>query len=618
MNLDQSNIYDLNEGGDEQLTGQLNVAKFKYLAKEKFQDFVKERLNYVELVQTSAKLSAYNIPREYNEFFIRLENAAGFWILDGYIQNQAEEYLKNGSKNVIIKNSTFTEIKNFYNKWITNKGEKEKQYFALTAINQIERDLNKNNFLKYFLYASILTFDKKIFSPEKAAELLSKCREIVVTSAIDESLRKEYLYLIELYLGFISLKSGDYAFAKENFTNAKEENPYGVTATFYKAVAEKYLNNYNASQDLLMGILEYDRNRFKFAIDNNSLGLFSFFVQNAVFYNVFSEHIFADMISDLDLMITSNTGSYTDMFERVSGIIVKLEEMELTQYYTEKTTKQIEFLKKFVLHFKDSRNQMIFIAGRQIYNKLTNIVDEIIEKISQHYNNLKAVEIKIYDENIAESEEAVKILTNEIEESKIKIGKSEKETISKIEEHHNHIIEALEYKSENLEAKNKFDPAATFSNSMMMNIVVSIVVFFVGGFAGSFFNSSGLDTYSSMFRDTMYEGVKWGGITFLIGIFVALFSAASAVWERANAKQRILKEITFVKNHKEREIQYYKKEFQRKAKSYEDNYRKRIEGFKEKIELLTREKQEKESSLSQNSNEEISKMSEKLQSILTF
>ncbi len=616
MNLDQSNLYDIK--AEEQLTGKLNVAKFKYFAKEKFQDFIKDRLSYVDLVQTSAKLSAYNIPREHGEFFIRLDNAAEFWILDSHIQNQAEELHKSTSKNVIIKGGSFNEIKNFYNKWMTNKGDKEKQYFALTTINLIERDLNKNNFLKYFFYASILAFDKQIFSPEKATELLTKCREVVMTSAMDESLRKEYLYLIELYLGFVSLKTGDFALAKENFSEAKNQNPYGITATFYRAVAEKYLNNYDVAQDLLMNLLEYDRNRFKFAVDNNSLGLFSFFLQNAVFYNVFSEIAFADMVADLDLMITSNTGTYTDLFEKTNNILSRLEDLELSQYYSENISKKIEFLKKFILHFKESKNQMILVAGRQIYNKITNIVDAITERIKEHYLKLKDEEISIYNENIKESEDAVRILTNEIEESKIKIRNNQKETISKIEEHHNHIIEALEYRSENLETKNKFDPAAAFSNSMMMNVVVSIVVFFLGGFAGSFFGSSGIDSYSSMFRDTMYEGVKWGGITFLIGIFVSLFSSASAVWERANAKQKILREISFVKNHKEREIQYYNKEYERKTKSFIENYQKRIEGHKEKIESLKEEKKEKEVEMNNYHDDEVAKISEKLQNILTF
>lgn len=88
-------------------------------------------------------------------------------------------------------------------------------------------------------------------------------------------------------------------------------------------------------------------------------------------------------------------------------------------------------------------------------------------------------------------------------------------TNERITQHHNQAITNLEYKIENIEQIKRYDPASAFSNAMIFNAVISILIFIIGGFMSGFLNNvHSTSSMSEIFAEVVVSGTKWGGVCF--------------------------------------------------------------------------------------------------------
>ena len=98
------------DGGEEQLARELYVARYKSYGKEKFLDYVKYEIKYLDLLKESARHTSFNLPDLISDFFIRMDTAPYFWILDSNILTKAEETFRVSSKNILTAGGNYGEI----------------------------------------------------------------------------------------------------------------------------------------------------------------------------------------------------------------------------------------------------------------------------------------------------------------------------------------------------------------------------------------------------------------------------------------------------------------------------------------------------------------------------
>ena len=189
------------EYDEELLSREMASAKLKNFAKENFQNLVRFDLSRIDFLKWISQHYAYNLPSEIDEYFININVAPYFWASNISMFSAIEKAFASQKKNNFSTN--FPEIKKFYSHWVTEKETKEKEYYALYTINLIEHNSEKDNFLQNLLYATIVSFDKRIYSPDKAIILLDESQQILVDSALEEELKSKFLYLINLFTGFV-------------------------------------------------------------------------------------------------------------------------------------------------------------------------------------------------------------------------------------------------------------------------------------------------------------------------------------------------------------------------------------------------------------------------------
>ncbi|MDP4173528.1 MAG: hypothetical protein Q8933_06140 [Bacteroidota bacterium] len=608
----------ITEHREEPLSQELIIARFKTFAKEHFQDSVNKDVDYLQYIKQYGQLYSFKLGEEKSELFIHYDVAPFFWLCDTPSILKMEEWLRNESRGRISSVEGYKSIKDFYVKWVILKSEQEKKYYALSTIKLIEREVNPNNILKLILHAVILTYDRKLYSPDKAIALLNESLQKLQQLRVTEAVKKNLSYVITIFTAFAYMKQNAFMEANQVLNEALSFNPNGITAKFYLALSAKKIGDHDSAISILDEIVSFDKDLIQFAVENNNLPLLEYYAHNAITYNIFSEYDFADMLEEIAAIINATKGLENLSYDHLGSIVIKLHDLFLEEFYTEEVTKTIDFLEKVYQSLTGNQNAIVAFSKPFLREKITFVTDSILNSIRKKYEDEITEKLVQYDMGINDNQETIKHLTKESEEVKKAYQKKLEDALNELEKNVADNISAVEYKIENIQQDRKFDPQSAFNNSMVYNIIVTLMVFIVGGFVGCY-GGTIEDVYS--FKDVMgtvvISGLKWSAITFLLGIIICMFSAAFAYIDRINEKQRLLKKITYLKSYKERETEVIKKNNEKKLKSFLDSFAERIEEHIKNCNALQKEKDERLAVLQADVDEKLKTYSEKLQSVYT-
>ncbi|MDP4190745.1 MAG: hypothetical protein Q8858_04265 [Bacteroidota bacterium] len=608
----------ITEHREEPLSQELIIARFKTFAKEHFQDSVNKDVDYLQYIKQYGQLYSFKLGEEKSELFIHYDVAPFFWLCDTPSILKMEEWLRNESRGRISSVEGYKSIKDFYVKWVILKSEQEKKYYALSTIKLIEREVNPNNILKLILHAVILTYDRKLYSPDKAIALLNESLQKLQQLRVTEAVKKNLSYVITIFTAFAYMKQNAFMEANQVLNEALSFNPNGITAKFYLALSAKKIGDHDSAISILDEIVSFDKDLIQFAVENNNLPLLEYYAHNAITYNIFSEYDFADMLEEIAAIINATKGLENLSYDHLGSIVIKLHDLFLEEFYTEEVTKTIDFLEKVYQSLTGNQNAIVAFSKPFLREKITFVTDSILNSIRKKYEDEITEKLVQYDMGINDNQETIKHLTKESEEVKKAYQKKLEDALNELEKNVADNISAVEYKIENIQQDRKFDPQSAFNNSMVYNIIVTLMVFIVGGFVGCY-GGTIEDVYS--FKDVMgtvvISGLKWSAITFLLGIIICMFSAAFAYIDIINEKQRLLKKITYLKSYKERETEVIKKNNEKKLKSFLDSFAERIEEHIKNCNALQKEKDERLAVLQADVDEKLKTYSEKLQSVYT-
>ncbi|MGE5411855.1 MAG: hypothetical protein ACM3MI_12915, partial [Clostridiales bacterium] len=519
----------ITEHREEPLSQELIIARFKTFAKEHFQDSVNKDVDYLQYIKQYGQLYSFKLGEEKSELFIHYDVAPFFWLCDTPSILKMEEWLRNESRGRISSVEGYKSIKDFYVKWVILKSEQEKKYYALSTIKLIEREVNPNNILKLILHAVILTYDRKLYSPDKAIALLNESLQKLQQLRVAEAIKKNISYVISIFTAFAYMKQNAFMEANQVLNEALSFNSNGITAKFYLALSDKKIGDHDSAISILDEIVSYDKDSIQFAVENNNLPLLEYYAHNALTYNIFSEYDFADMLEEIAAIINATKGLENLSYDHLGSIVIKLHDLFLEEFYTEEVTKTIDFLEKVYQSLTGNQNAIVAFSKPFLREKITFVTDSILNSIRKRYEDEIAEKLVQYDMSINDNQETIKHLTKESEEVKKAYQKKLEDALNELEKNVADNISAVEYKIENIQEDRKFDPQSAFNNSMVYNIIVTLMVFIVGGFVGCY-GGTIEDLYS--FKDVMgtvvISGLKWSAITFLLGIIICMFSAAFA------------------------------------------------------------------------------------------
>ncbi|MFA6978806.1 MAG: hypothetical protein WC209_05730 [Ignavibacteriaceae bacterium] len=593
------------------------TGKFKQIAREFFQFEAKSSIEYLTSIKESVKFFNLDVPSQLNEVFVRYEEAPLFWIYDSPIVQYLEDILKIyfGKSNDLDHYKT---IKECYTKWIVIKSENEKRYFANSALNYIDKSSSKHNFFYLILKAVLYTFEKSLANTATAISLFNKSLEVLNSTKVSDNYKDELQYLIKVFMGFAYLKQKESAAAGDTFRSALSTKPHGITAKFYLALTEVQLSQNETAVHILKELCEYDFKRIEYSVGKTNPVMFRYFVNNSVVYNLFYQRDFAVIVDEIESDLQTVFTPDPSIILKLKSNLSKLKDLEMDDYYSDETKKILTFLEKLTDHYFESKNILVISSYRFLQDKFNESAKAIFEAIKLKYASEIKNKLKMFDDQVEEKRYAITLLTNDFESLKMKQKEKLAATLKEIEKKIEEYILLIESKINAIPMETKHDPVYSFRNMMTYNIIVSSLLFFIGGCSGysTQYFRGGME-FKEVFGQLMLAGIKWGLGTFLVGFLLALIVAVSTFISRSAYKQKLLQKINWLKNQKELEISGAKKEFEAKDKLLKENFDERIEDLKKSIEDLLKDRTIIENETKAQMDEELKKESAPLIAMIT-
>lgn len=602
--------------GKTGIGSEMQLSKFVKLGKDHFQIISRSESDPITLIKESIRFFSLDLPPEIKEIFISYTEAPLFWVFESSLLTQIEEFMKFNFKGVAYT-ELHKQIKDNYSKWATTKLKSEKEYYSTTTINFIERDVNKHNFFKMILKGIILSYQSTYYSAGKALEMFSNTFDLVNTLRFNEQTKVEVKYILKLYIGFVHLKENNYESANFAFKDALEVKPQGCTAKIYAALTEVQLGNEDLAIYYLREVLEYDIQRLSIALKTNNAGMFNYFFKNAFIYNIFYDKEFSKAHDSIQIILNEHRTQDDNLLEKCKTNLELIKKKKLDEFYDDEIKKTFAFVEKIIPGYANSKSTLLLAAYPEFRKKLNSIVDSIVTKVKDKYYSEVKSGLVSYDLAIKDNLSAEKHLVEELESFKIKSKEQLAASIKSVEENYGSEAIALEKRIEELPNVDRYNPRIALSNNMTYNTIIAFVVFFIGGMAG--YSNRAVDNtseFNSIFAQVLISGAKWGAISFLVGIVIAIGMTGVIIMERFDVKSKLQRRLNFLRLEKERTISDLKESSSHKEKIMIENMNSSIQSHKKRVEEIKEQRSTSEKELIRLANEKINELTSDLVKIL--
>ena len=540
--------------------------------------------NFSEKIKENAQFHSIPLPEDISERFIFYENAPNYLLFESPLISYLHKIFK-VNHNVLHGENPQRQLKEYYAKWLKGKKGTDTKYFANSMLGYLEK--TKNNAFNMLMHAMVLTYDDQLFNPEKAIELITRASDIIFNKHIDDKYFNELRYFLKITEGFLHLKGADLNTSNRLFYEALEVKHTGVTAKFHLALTEIQLENTQVATDLVEEIYKTDIERLNFAIENNSLSVYEFFLNNSITKYFFLEPKFSPLLYFFEDKIELFKSHNRAILEEVKASLVNLREIKVNGYFTDRIKANLRFIESYLKKYNGGESLLLSDSSRAVVEKFDEIIKIVNEEIKKKYYSGLEERLQHYKTAIEETKLEHAHAVKDLESYRRRINEKLKMNLNEYDSQMSAKINAIEQKVNSLDEKSDLDPSATFKNAFTYTSMLSVMVLLLSGFASyssSDFNE--MASFSNVIRTVLVEGAQWALITFLVGTVVSIFTTISTVVQKSSYKQSMVKKVSTYVDEKEKGKEQLRKETEFMIKQMELKTKNRGELFETEIEDL--------------------------------
>jgi hypothetical protein len=523
------------------------------------------------------------LPAEYNEIFIRYEEALIYWLLD----IKAEEFIRiyNRYQNPeAVEN--YRLLKDYYSRWVFSVRGEERRSNA-GRLKHLINKLNDKNSIPAMVFSAMLgIYEPGLGNNYDSSELLSRAAELAGTGRFSDNASNEFRFLVYLFMGFENLVSGKPDKARKFFNEALTINPSNITCKFHLALAEARNSSPDIPVVLLKEIFNYDLSRAQYALTANPAAI-DYFLRNSYTAWMFCYPEFANYSGVLENYFSGIETGGAQLLTKIKEIINDFSGILAENKISPELEKPILILRNILNNPGYERS--IILKGnsgiaKQIFNEAVNQAICYIKTL--HTSRIHAP-LAGYDKELSQISSLIEEGNEKFRRSIDKSGSEHEEKINKIK---NETAEKVASLEDNLRKLNEEGQSSSiiFLNAMTYNTIISLVIFFLGGcagYTGSYIED--VNGLNSLFFTAVLSGLKWGIVAFLAGVIISILYAGAAVIEKMNKKQNILNRITRIKNNKEKIIRELKIRAEQSEKYLTQEYEEEIKSLRKKLEEVS-------------------------------
>ncbi|MCF6271068.1 MAG: hypothetical protein L3J41_15255 [Melioribacteraceae bacterium] len=568
--------------------------------------------NFEKKIKENAQFYAIPLPDEISEKFIFYEYAPNSLMFESPLISYLHKIFK-VNHTIVHGENPQRQLKEYYIKWLKRKKGTDTKYFANSMLSYLEK--TKNNAFNMLMHAMVLTYDEEMFNPEKSIELISRASDIIFNKHIDDKYFDELRYFLKTTEGFLHLKSANLSSSNRLFYEALEVKHTGITAKFHLALTEIQLENTQAATDLVEDIYKTDIARLNFAIENNSLSVYEFFLNNSITKYFFLEPKFYPLLYFFEDKIELFKSHNRAILEEVKSSLFNLREIKVNSYFTERIKGNLRFIESYLRKYNGGESLLLSDSSKGIVKKFDEIIQIVDEEIKKKYYSGLEERLLHFKSKIEEAKLDKLHSEKDLESYRRRMSEKLKANLNEYDSQMSAKINAIEHKVNSLDEKSDLDPSATFRNAFTYTSMLSIMVLLLSGFA-SYSNSdfNEMASFSNVIRTVLVEGAKWSLITFLVGTIVSIFTTISTIVQKSSFKQNMVKKVSSYVDEKEKGKEQLRKETEFMIKQMEMKTKHRIELFEAEITDLEEKRKKEDERLRTEADSKIKFELEKLKS----
>lgn len=600
---------------NEELLLDINYSKLKNLGIEYFPSIKAKQTSFEVFITKINEHFSLNIPKEFNELFLPLEETKYFWLSNHPLVVSLENFFHPFNKRNLKSYSEKEEFKRYYIKWANESSPKEKNFFATTIKNLIERNSSVDDIMKNLLFATLWSYDDKPQAEEKFLSQYNFVNNTILNSAIGEDLKNEYLYYENLFKAVHFINKKNYQEAIQFLSTALGLKENGINVNYYRAMLLNKESEIEVCMDMVKSLVLFDVDRLNYANSINNKQLFDYFLKNSVAINIFSERRFSDLVFRIKSLFESLGANNRNSFKFIEISIDKLKGIDLKNFLNDALIAELTYIENFVKEYEKEKIVYMKIIDIPFLEKYHGFIDKIKLRIKETEEKKITEEMVAIHKRIQAQQDEIEYLRGDSEKWKEKASVQLKETIKANEDRYAGVVSQVETVLSKLDSNQEFDPYTSFNNSLIYNFIISMIVFIIGGFIDGISDGNELKA-SGLIVSVFSGGLKWSAIVFIVGLFIAVIGMVSKMVEKSNEKQRLMRKISQLKSEAERETEKIKKENEQKIKEYENSSKMKIEKAKDTIEALQKEKVSRDAALRGEMEKKIAKIYETIDAIL--
>lgn len=594
---------------DKVLANQI-TSRLLNFGKKYIQSDYDSEYDYFKKLKENAQFYSIPLPSEISERFIFYEYAPNYLIFDSPLISYLHKIFK-VNHTILNGDNPQLQLKEYYIKWLKRKSGSDSKYFAKSMLNHLEK--NKNNAFNYLLHSVLHAYDEELFDPKKSIKLIKKASDIIFSKNIDNKYYDDLAYFLKIMEGFLHLKSSDVSQSNKAFYEALKLKHNGSVAKFHLALTEVQLDNLQLATELVEDIYNTDIERLNFAIHNNSIVLYEFFLQNSITKYFFLEPKFFPILyffeDKIELFKSHNRAS----LEEVKLALLTLREIKVSDYFTDRIKANFKFIETYVKKYTGSESLLLSDSSQGVIKKFDEIVSIIKEEINKKYYEGIKDRLDLFDNKIKKIKTEKLHAEKDLDSYRKRMNEKLKIKLNNFEAQMDARINSLEKRVNKVDAKPDLDPLETFKNAFTYTSMLSLMVLLLSGFASySSSNFTEMASFSNVIRTVIVGGAQWALLTFLVGTIVSIFTTISTVVQKSSFKQNMVHRVSDLIAQKAKTIQELKEENELLIKQFAAKTEHRIELFEKEVSDLFERRKKEEQKLKEDADSKIRVELEKL------
>lgn len=599
---------------DEILSGlesslELDRAEFTRIKKLYFESFSSGNKSATEKIIDMKQFFSFCDDPVNSEPFVDEKDTPLLWVWDNpYIINFENEF----KEKLSLFRSKHIELKKHFSKIFLEENKSKSEINLKLFLSLTKSFFGINHILIPLFRALVLMYNHNSRNYELAFRELNEAENMLVYLDPSKSSKNVFSYFINLYKAYIFINLNKPIEADDALEAATRSSGLGTNAYFAKCLIHSNLSNTAKVEENLNKILLRDLDRITLAIKNQNINQFYYFLQNPTLPNIFNNNKLAISNKVINKVLSSHFDKKIT-FDNIELRINAINEINLVEFVDEELISKMLFL-NLIFSDKNSINTVYFKLIIPVIEKIfMEIIDNLKENVKKKFYSDLYNKVADFDRRIKEFQTKKNELADELNKAKEQAQNKMQESIKLFDESIANAIAESERLLSDVDLISKYNPFEALQNSMIYNFVTSIFVFLIAILTSYLnFDYDALIKSNSLVSYLIINGVKWAGISFLVGVIISLVYSVFVFLEKLNYQQNLKRKIAQLKREKEYNIDLIRKELNKKIETLTEEYNNKISIIDKRIEELKKEKLESENSLKEKADQSMQPIMDKI------